>query len=367
MDQPSIWTLIARKLAGEASSADLLELDNLLERDQLSQFTFDLTQTYWNQHPDTPLTEIEIEKGVERIVHAGAETPPVEDRVWKEWERSRRRARRRSRVAIGAALTLGVVLCLWMALKSSGTKEPGETVAKETQVQTRMGTRTSLLLPDGTTVWLNAGSILTYPASFDAPNREVNLDGEAYFDVVKDPQHPFIVHTSIMNIRVLGTSFDVKAYARDPDMETTLIRGSVEVTRKDAPGAPRIMLKPNEKLIFHNSNEMVGTVPVARAVPKINRLEVTTLQPYKTQDEVVETAWVHNRLEFRGDSFDDLSRKLERWYNVQIRFDSEELKAYRFYGSFEKETIVQALDDLKMTAKFNYKINGNDIEILPQG
>jgi ferric-dicitrate binding protein FerR (iron transport regulator) len=253
-----------------------------------------------------------------------------------------------------------------MALRPSGTKAAGEVTAKETQVQTRMGTRTNLLLPDGTNVWLNAGSTLTYPANFDAPNREVNLDGEAFFDVVKNPKHPFIVHTSTMNIRVLGTSFDVKAYARDKEMETTLIRGAVEVTRKDAPDAPRILLKPNEKLIFHTSEDKPREVPISRPIPEVNHLEVTTLQPYKTQDEVVETAWVRNRLEFRGDSFEELSLKLERWYNVQIRFASEELKAYRFYGSFEKETIVQALDDLRMTAKFNYKIDGNDVEILPQ-
>jgi ferric-dicitrate binding protein FerR (iron transport regulator) len=254
-----------------------------------------------------------------------------------------------------------------MAFRPSGIEATDEVTAKETQVQTRMGTRTNLVLPDGTSVWLNAGSVLTYPASFNAPNREVNLDGEAFFDVVKDQKHPFIVHTSTMNIRVLGTSFDVKAYAKDKEMETTLIRGAVEITRKDASDAARILLKPNEKLIFHTSDIKSGMVPISRQVPEVNHLEVTTLQPYKTKDDLVETAWVHNRLEFRGDSFEELSLKLERWYNVQIRFSSEELKTYRFYGSFEKETIVQALDDLKMTAKFNYKINGNDIQILPQG
>ena len=376
MDQNQIWVLMARKLAGEASPADLLELERLLEDHPRYQFALELTQTYWQQHPDQPLSEGEIEGAIDRIVGAGDEAPKA-DEAWMEWERDwqRRRARRRKfRVGIGTLLVLGVGIWWWSIPNTMSKPEAMEralrerslTGAKETQVQTRMGTRTNLLLPDGTSVWLNAGSVLTYPAAFASTEREVSLDGEAFFDVVKDAKHPFIVHTSTMNIRVLGTSFDVKAYAQDREMETTLIHGAVEITRKDAPNAPRIMLKPNEKLIFHTLTKAPGGMaPASAAPPEVNHLEVTTLKPFKTPDDVIETAWMHNRLEFRGDSFEELAVKMERWYNVRIQFSEEALMKYRFYGSFEKETVTQALEALKLTATFNYKADGNDIEILP--
>lgn len=380
MDQNRTWVLMARKLAGEASLADLVELERLLDENPRYQFAFELTQTYWLQHPEQSLSEKEIEGAVSRILRSEEngrrESFAGEGSIREEWERATRRAKRRRRIFIGIVGT-GIFVAViagigwWAGSRHGDHPEAMERAMKanlakkkETQVQTRMGTRTNLLLPDGTSVWLNAGSVLTYPASFSAPDREVTLDGEAFFDVVKDGKHPFIVHTSTMNIRVLGTSFDVKAYAADREMETTLIRGSVEITRKDAPDAPRIMLKPNEKLIFHTLASANGSTPVG-STAEVNHLEVTALKPYKTQDEVIETAWLHNRLEFRGDSFEDLAVKMERWYNVRIRFTNEDLMKYRFYGSFEKESVMQALEELRMTAKFNYKADGNNIQILP--
>jgi ferric-dicitrate binding protein FerR (iron transport regulator) len=193
------------------------------------------------------------------------------------------------------------------------------------------------------------------------------LDGEAFFDVVKDPAHPFIVHTSSLNIKVLGTSFNVKAYSRDKTMETTLIKGAVEVTRKDAPNAPRILLRPNEKLIFH-AEPPAKDAAATTASSSTNDVVVTTLKPYKGPNDLVETAWLRNRLEFRGDSFEELAAKMERWYNVRISFTDEGMKQnqqFRFTGSFEKETVTQALDELKLTAGFNYTINNNEIDILP--
>jgi transmembrane sensor len=250
MDQNKTWVLMARRLAGEATPAEMLELERLLVDHPQYQMAFELTQTYWNQHPDTPLTEREIEVALDRIMHA-EDTDMQGDMVFRQWERARRRSRRRRRgmilgavSAIGIGMTLGLILLL-------PPKEQGRVTgatARLTQVQTRMGTRTNLLLPDGTTVWLNAGSTLTYPLPFTGPNREVILEGEAFFDVAKNPTHPFIVHASSVNIRVLGTSFDVKAYARDKTMETTLIRGSIEVTLRNRPQS-RIVLKPNEKLV----------------------------------------------------------------------------------------------------------------------
>ena len=106
-----------------------------------------------------------------------------------------------------------------------------------------------MLLPDGSTVWLNAGSRLTYDSLYGTTLREVTLSGEAYFDVVKNPKKPFIIHTGKINIRVLGTVFNVKSYPEEQTIETSLIKGSIEVSFPSQP-SKKIILKPNQKLII---------------------------------------------------------------------------------------------------------------------
>jgi transmembrane sensor len=369
MDQNRIWKLMARKLAGEADDSELQELQGYLGANPEWQFSYDMMQAYWLTHPDVTLSEWEVEMAVDRITgrddfELEVFTDPVPGR----------RSRIRRRIVAGSLSVLAISgIALWWMLHlpvgavSNARQFALGNRAESNRVETKMGTRSRLVLPDGTTVWLNAGSVLTYPSSFYSPNREVTLDGEAFFDVVKDPVHPFIVHASTMNIKVLGTSFNVKAYDKDKIMEATLIKGAVEVSRRDAPNAPRIMLRPNEKLIFHAlpPAKNVETIPV---FPSVSNVEVTTLKPYKGSDDLIETAWVHNRLEFRGDSFEELASKMERWYNVRISFsdaDMKQDKQFRFTGSFEKETVTQALDELKLTARFNYQTDSNDITILP--
>ena len=352
---------MARKLAGEADERELEELREFLETHPEWQLSYEMVQAYWKEHPDTPPAEWEVDLAIDRITSGKEEAHADDD------PRRRRRRRRRAMMigGVGALFISGI--CLWVLRAPVGAPKKLRQVAQANKVETRLGTRSRLVLPDGTTVWLNVGSVLTYPSSFYSPNREVTLDGEAFFDVVKDPLHPFIVHASALNIRVLGTTFDVRAYSLDKTVEATLIKGAVEVTRKDAPNAPRILLRPNEKLVFH-TEPATKEAETASASPAASDVVVTALKPYQNPEDLVETAWIRNRLEFRGDSFEDLAAKMERWYNVRISFAAEEMKQdqqFRFTGSFEKETITQALDELKLTARFNYTINNNEIKILP--
>jgi len=203
--------------------------------------------------------------------------------------------------------------------------------------------------------------------------REVELEGEAYFDVVKDGQHPFIVHTSAIDVKVLGTAFTVKSYPQDETIETTLLRGMIEVSRKDNPNTPRVILKPNEKLIFNKHLSAVQPIPdsvlarpdpaIAQVLPASPDIAVNSIPQNVPDSEKVETGWMYNRLVFNGDSFKELSEKMERWYNVRIFFKDERLYNYHFGGAFANETVQDALNALQLTADFTYKIKGNDIEL----
>jgi ferric-dicitrate binding protein FerR (iron transport regulator) len=256
-----------------------------------------------------------------------------------------------------AIASLAVIASLWATKEPPKKSPPVTAAARENQVQTHMGTRTNLLLPDGTVVWLNAGSVLTYPASFSGEKREVTLEGEAFFDVAANATHPFIVHTSTANIRVLGTSFDVKAYERDKTMETTLIKGSIEVTYRKS----RIVLKPNQKLVVA---KMIDSV-AAEERPKDTAPEVRLLKPTIEvhTGAIIETSWTDNKLIFQDEDFKALAEQMERWYGVTIDFDRRELENLRFTGTFQKETIRQALEALQLTASFKYSITGNQITI----
>jgi transmembrane sensor len=215
-------------------------------------------------------------------------------------------------------------------------------------------------LPDGSRVWLNASSDLTYDKDFGKNLREVNLVGEAFFDVVKDPAHPFIIHTKVIDVKVLGTKFDVKAYPNDAYTETSLIRGSVEVTVKNRPNEKHY-LKPNEKVsVANNIGERLEKVTKSRPL-----ILTESLTYYHADNTIIETSWVDNKLVFQeNETFKDVALKMERWFGgVNISFADEDVANYRIYGSFTTETITQALDALHEAFRFNYKRTGNNILI----
>ncbi|WP_431217727.1 FecR family protein [Puia sp. P3] len=222
-----------------------------------------------------------------------------------------------------------------------------------------------MTLPDGTFVTLNSATTIKYPDHFGGTTREVWLEGEAYFDVSKNPGRPFIIHADKMNIRVLGTSFNVKSYKNEAFGEATLITGSIEVTLNDRP-SDRIILKPKEKLIVQNNRvtrrQLAPTIPDSAG--KSTRYALTNLTYFRNNvHTVVETSWVENKLVFSNRDFVDISGDLERWYGVHIEFMTERAKHYNFSGYFEKETLPEALDVLKMIDHFNYRIEDSTVYI----
>jgi ferric-dicitrate binding protein FerR (iron transport regulator) len=242
-------------------------------------------------------------------------------------------------------------------------------VAEKSEVSTKYGSKTKLVLPDGTQVWLNSGTKLSYTKAYGNRLREVSLSGEAYFDVVKNPERPFVIHTSKINIKVLGTAFNVKSYPGEKKTETSLVRGSIEVTFNSRP-SEKIILKPNEKLIVSNEeepepvkpakNNLIPNIVVHQQEPIIAISHLT----YEPKDStVIETSWMENKLIFRSESFEDLALRMERWYGISIRFGDEAVKKKKLNGTFENENIEQALQALQLIVPFKYIINKKEILI----
>jgi len=234
------------------------------------------------------------------------------------------------------------------------------------QLITPKGGEYHLLLEDGTHVWLNAASSIRFPTRFSGKERRVQLTGEAYFEVAKGSKAPFSVHAGKITVGVLGTSFNVKAYRDEHDIETTLISGKVQVILDNEPEKP-ILLSPNEKLTIVNETEDrwqaakkdQQQTDAPRSYNAL-RYKVQAL-PVRSGNVVMETAWVDNKLVIDDESFETVARMLERKYDVTIHFKDEGLKQERLSGVFEKESIDEVLHILAMTTEFRYVVDGKII------
>ena len=350
-----IYLLIARNLSGEASEAEQQELAEMLSKDEQLHQHYDLLTRIWTSRPGDFQQEdaVTAHSDTSRIIRK-AENEYTEAQVVSI------RQPRRGRWMVAASL-LVLALSGWWWMKGSNAAR----LSTPELIEARNGSRTRSVLADGSTVWLNAGSKLYYENDFNGATREVRLEGEGYFDIVKNPSRPFIVHTSGIDIKVLGTAFNVKAYPDDKTVETTLFRGSVKVFRHEETEVKAIQLRPNEKLILAREAALPAPVelavnkdkPAVRPLPAISTL--AHIDSTKRENERIETAWIFNRLEFRGDSFEELARKLERWYDISIVFTDERVKQLSFYGTFETETVEQAFRYLKEANTFSYSIINN--------
>ena len=198
-------------------------------------------------------------------------------------------------------------------------------------VTTPYGARTSFKLPDGSEVWLNSGSTLSFPKQY-AAIRNVELTGQAYFKVIKDGK-PFIVKTRLGAIEVMGTSFDVKAYT-DETFETTLVEGSVKVSNNIN---QLETLKPGQQSVINPANEF--------SISDVN----TDLS----------TSWREGKLMFVNEPFANVARELERWYNVKIELQGERLKKLGYTGTIEMETFGEVLELINTTTPIKYKFDKN--------
>ncbi|RYF85047.1 MAG: FecR family protein, partial [Chitinophagaceae bacterium] len=316
MHNDHFWNLLAKKLAGEASAGELEELVSLIKTyPELSYAAQQVTDLWQIQSPASPhLAEKALEKHLVKL-HG---MPFTESRPENtELAFSSPTPRRYWKLLVGGILLL-VLIGAGFYMNRSGNSGGNNQLTKQTEeVFTRPGTRTKLLLSDSTVVWLNAGSKLTYSQPFGVNDRTVTLTGEAYFDVKKSTK-PFIIHTSGIQIRVLGTAFNVRSYPTEKKVETSLIRGRVEITVDKKPGDKYVLL-PSEKLTLTTGQKTVSHSAKRLHEPTVVRSTIN----YLNTTTIAETSWVENKLVFDDESFEEIAKKMERWYGVSIRFKNE--------------------------------------------
>ncbi|MBS2211779.1 FecR domain-containing protein [Carboxylicivirga mesophila] len=205
------------------------------------------------------------------------------------------------------------------------------------------GQKSQVVLQDGTKVWLNSDTELTYKYDVDDNKRIVTLDGEAFFDVAKDKERPFIVQTDGIDLVVYGTRFNVHSYKDERIIETTLEEGSVGV-KVHASGKEWLM-KPGQQCIYNKELQAV-------------EMEETNVSFY--------TAWTNDKLIFDDNTFIEVVRKLERWYGVQIELDEELFTSERFTLTITHESLTEVMELIKVVAPIQYTINERNVRITKQ-
>jgi transmembrane sensor len=214
--------------------------------------------------------------------------------------------------------------------------------------------RKSIILADGSVITLRKNSTLRINKDFSKTQRQVWLRGEAFFDIKHDEKHPFKVHTENNDIVVLGTAFNVSAYPGSKIFETSLLRGSVKIIPRTYP-YKSIILKPNQKLITKLTNDHVKDV---------NDLKESKVLMMSTEpNKIKETNWVRSRLDIENESLSQIAGKLQRWYGINIIFEDEQVRTYRYSGVFENENVVKTLEALQLSYPFVFRIENDKITI----
>ena len=223
----------------------------------------------------------------------------------------------------------------------------GEVNVKDTfadiSVEAPLGSKTKLYLPDGTLVWLNAGSRMTYSQGFGVDNRKVELEGEGYFEVKRNEKIPFFVKTKDLQLQVLGTKFNFRDYPEDHEVVVSLLEGKVGLNNllreeKEA------VLSPDERAVLNKANGLLTVESVIASNA---------------------SQWTDGYLFFDEELLPDIAKELERSYNVKIHIANDSLKTFRFYGNFvrREQSIQEVLEALASTEKMQYKIEERNITI----
>lgn len=323
-----LWILLGKKVSGEIDPVELQELERLLRQSGDTTVSGELMERLWHTPLEAKSPDNAEEENWKAIHEAIGKQEAIVKPIRRPWLMA---------AASVVLLALAGAGGYWWALHPAHKSN--------TVLATRPDSRSKITLPDGTTVWLNSDSRVTYPSTYGEKTREINLDGEAFFDVARDPHIPMVVHAKGIDIQVLGTSFNVRAYPQDSQVVASLVTGEIALTDASKPGW-RVVLRPNEKLLVTHEETKVDTLhtePHSQTIP--------------------ETSWVSGKLSFYREPFGSLADRMGRWYRVQFRITDKSLEKQTLTGVFEKESLEQALTALQVTCHFHYVIREDTVLI----
>jgi ferric-dicitrate binding protein FerR (iron transport regulator) len=323
-------TLLIRYLNHSCSPSEIKEIERWVAADRANaEWLFEM-ERIWALKNERRFSEPQtIDRMFDRLWTRLQKQKPVVEPVRKTF---------RWPVAFKYAAAAVIVALLSVNLYFLWKGQPDTYV--ENTIEVPKGQRITLTLSDATKVWLNSQTTFTWPSVFSAKNRTVKLVGEGFFEVSKNASKPFIVESPLLNVKVLGTKFNVKTYPYESTY-VTLSEGNVEITAGN--GNYKLMLSPNQQAVYS---------------------ETSGLTLHKNINPDLEKLWTVGELSFYDQTLASIAADLERRFDLQIRIVGEELAEDRFTCRFRENTAIeQILANLKETKRLNYKISGREIEI----
>ncbi|CAM9903977.1 unnamed protein product [Chrysoparadoxa australica] len=277
---------------------------------------------------DEPISDIAYDRILENVLHHSLGAKKSQTRIGiQTWK------------FLGIAAS--ILLILGFAFYGISLDPPVKDLNPITTIhkQAPLGSRVTTKLPDGSIVTLNSGSQITFPSEFEHDNREVKLTGEAFFEVVRNPEKPFYVKMNGNQVQVLGTSFNVRSYPQDDQVKVSVATGLVSYT---APSGEKVILSKDEEAVYSNKEG------------KLNKSTVKRIQAFGWKDKI---------LFFDSMPFDEIILELERWYGVKVKVEVDGNPGNRgpYSGEFYNASLEEVLNGLSFVYRFNYSIKGNQV------
>lgn len=317
-----IEILISRCVSGDASVEEYNDLQKWMETSKENFASFQQYRNIWNSSENPELLKmIDVNKAYRIVMGRTVNKSPFSI-IWKYWQN------------IAAVFLIPLIAgnIFYFIQRRNVSPECKKPIYNE--IFASFGTRSAIKLPDGSSLWLNSGSILKYPEKFIGNERRVFLTGEAYFEVQSNPQKPFIVETSSLSVKATGTKFNVTGYEADKEADVTLVSGKVEVKMTDGLNNQNTsVLKENQHLTF-KKDEGTSTI--------------TTGDTYKY------VSWKDGKLIFRDEPLSYVVKKLSQAFNVDIELKGEELQNYTYRATFKDESLEEILKLLKISSPVDY-------------
>ncbi|MBN2482484.1 MAG: FecR domain-containing protein [Bacteroidales bacterium] len=315
--------LIIRNLNGTATLEESQALEDWIESSAHNQTTYVQMKNIWEiSDRQFKPEEIDVDRALSRVLKIISTSEKAQRTLWFRLQK------------IAAIMLLPLMLTGYFIGRGISDHLQINRQVTYHEVFVPFGTRSNLVLSDGSIVWLNSGSKLKYPGQFENV-RKVFLEGEGYFEVESDTKHPFIVETRTLNIEATGTKFNVSAGENDSRIEITLLEGKIEVNKNDEAKATAFIsdLQPNQHMTY---DMLTGDFHLLN----------------QNTDKYI--AWKDGKLIFRNDQMIDVVKKIGQYYNVEIELRDNELMSYRYRATFENESFDEVMKLLKLSSPIDY-------------
>ena len=327
MDQQNIpWDAISASLKNEADQEQTMQIKNWLEVSSENQSILsEIMNTWALTRKSTKFYQPDLDSNWKRLMNR------VQNHPTQKWIENRYFRWSAAAAILALVFLTGIGLGDGFLRWSSGVSY--------TKIIAPEGNKTQVVLPDSTYVWLNSGSEIQYSSEYTAQNRKVAMKGECFFDVMKDPDHPFIVKTSNIQVKVFGTRFNVNEDAESNHADVTLVSGKVQILNMDNVAISE--LNPGQQFVFNNGNSHVQLAENMEAL----------------------TAWLNNMLIFENQPFEEVIHYLEKWYGVKIQMDPSLYYSHNYTFKVKTESLREVMELISVITPIEYHIEGEKVTI----